>query len=70
MDEHDGTTTTTTGQPPAEPEPGPNPNLYTFDRLREPRVPRNYLRHARLGWTVVALCLLTLVAWWIWNWVH
>lgn len=60
---------TTTEEPPAEPpEPGPNPNLYTFDRLREPRVPRNYLRHGRLGWTVVGLCILTLVAWWIWNW--
>ena len=51
---------------PGEPElRDPDPNLSVADPRK---VPRDYLRHPRLGWAVLALCLLTLLAWWIWNW--
>jgi hypothetical protein len=53
---------------PAEPEMrGPDPNLYVADPLHERKGRWEYLRHARAGWAVLALCILTLAAWWIWN---
>ena len=49
---------------------GPDPNLYVADPLHERKGRWYYLRYARAGWAVLALCILTLVAWWIWNWVR
>ena len=65
MDEH----STQTEPRPGEPElRGPDPNLYVADPLHEPRVRWEYLRHPSVGWGVLVLCILTLLAWWIWNW--